>query len=255
MSDETDVVVADPAKEMKDFMEQQNEINKKTNELLLQLLKKSQSEEKENEPPTKKKKMSTAADRDQQCSSGTKPRENPEDDGEISLHIDPDERLSDIEENAEGLKKVNPRENPEEEDQLWARAKGHQGKGAGEDPPREDSLIGDDDEELEDRLAKKYQELLDQTEEKIGKPIDQGLAFIIQKTWGRAVLNEEKKKELWKELDVPANCKVLKTPKLNTKIYIRVSENDQSKDRGQQAIQMNLTRAAIPVLTARGGGR
>ena len=51
-----------------------------------------------------------------------------------------------------------------------------------------------------------------------------GLAFIIQKTWGRAVLNEEKKKELWKDLDVPANCKVLKTPKLNTKIYIRVSE-------------------------------
>ena len=76
--------------------------------------------------------MSTAADSDQQCFSGTKPRENPEDDGEISLHIDPADRLSDIEENNEGLKKVNPRENPEDEDQLWARAKGHQGKGAGE---------------------------------------------------------------------------------------------------------------------------
>ena len=101
--------------------------------------------------------------------------------------------------------------------------------------------IGDLD--LEVVLSSKYQLMLDQTEEELGDPLSSELAKVCAKAWGQARLDKEKKKELVKDVRVPSNCLIMKTPKLNTEIYVRLGENHQSKDRAAQERQKDLTKA------------
>ena len=74
----------------------------------------------------------------------------------------------------------------------------------------------------------------------------------MKQTWGEALLSADRKKELWKGVDVPSNCKPLVAPKLNTKVYIRVNENMQTKDKGAVERQKSVSRSAIPTLYALG---
>ena len=77
-----------------------------------------------------------------------------------------------------------------------------------------------------------------------------GLAEVCEKAWGQARLDKDKKKELSKDAKVPSNCPRMKTPRLNTEIYVRLPENSQTKDRAAQERQKDLTKAVIPLLKA-----
>ncbi len=157
--------------------------------------------------------------------------------GEISIHVEDDERI-------------------DAEDELWEQLSKNQNKGKGSsDIPGTDSCYEQDaldDDEMEAILGSKYQDLLDQTEEKLGEPITSELATICQKTWGHTRLEKDKKKELWKGNDVPSNCTSLKAPKLNAKVYVKLAEHVQSKDRGLQDRQKAMSKAATPVLYGMG---
>ena len=114
--------------------------------------------------------------------------------------------------------------------------------------------IGKGADGLEHTSGSIYQDLLDQSEEVLGDPIGEELATTIQKTWGKCILSTEKKNDLWKGIDIPSNCKVMKVkvPRLNEKIYIRLNENTWNKERAHQERQKGLSRAAIPLLYALG---
>ena len=80
-----------------------------------------------------------------------------------------------------------------------------------------------------------------------GNPLEDDLARVAQKTWGKALLSKEKKKALLKDLKFPENCKSMQPSKLNSEIYIRVHEQAQNKDRAALDRQKDITKAAIPL--------
>jgi hypothetical protein len=216
------------------FMEAQKKINElhtqgiqEVKSLLVGFIKGQQSTSQEEgtaAPPAKKRKRNDGTQEDV-----------------VQLHISPGEEIEDA------------NESEDDGDDVWRTQPMH-GKsllGDGElgDQGTEDSLEGEDSER---NLGSKYQELLDQTEEVLGDPISEDLAEVCKKVWGQSVLTTEKKKQLFKGLDIPQNCLVLKAPRLNTKVYIRVNENAQTKDKGAQERQKGLSRAVIPLLHGMG---
>ena len=64
-------------------------------------------------------------------------------------------------------------------------------------------------------------------------------------------LSKDKKKAIqFKDILIPENCKAMKTPRLNTEVYLKIIENAQTKDRAAQDRQKDLSKAAIPLLKA-----
>ena len=152
----------------------------------------------------------------------------------IQLHVQDHERIED--------------EMVEEDEWNQLNGNGPLGGGIeGEGNHNEASQL-DGDGTMSANLGSKYQDLLDQTEEVLGEPINKDLADVVKRVWGKSVLTSEKKKQLYKDLEIPQNCPVLKSPKLNTKVYIRLNENAQMKDKGAQERQKGLSRAVIPLL-------
>ena len=123
-----------------------------------------------------------------------------------------------------------------DDDPLSAYSKGHTGKGV---------VFSDESEEDSQR----YQDLLDSTEEKMGSPLDTDLAGVCKQIWGKALSNVKNKEELQNIL-IPSNCTVMKTPRLNTEIYIKLNEGAQNKDRSAQAKQKESAKASVPILQA-----
>ena len=91
-------------------------------------------------------------------------------------------------------------------------------------------------------MGSEFQDLLESTEESLGDPIDQNLASVMEQTWGKCLLSTEKRTALWKGINIPSNCKVLKAKDLNTKIQIRVNENAWKKDKRSWG---NATRCVV----------
>ena len=112
---------------------------------------------------------------------------------------------------------------------------------------------GDDaDEEEAAALAEKYKDMLSQAEEKMGPPLKASLAKLCGDTWGKAVLDQDKKKELMKEVEIPKNCTIMKTPKLNTEVYVRLYDSGRDKDKEKMAWQTKLAKATIPLFKSIG---
>ena len=116
----------------------------------------------------------------------------------------------------------------------------------------DEELSHDPPKDSEANLGSEFQDLLDSTEEVVGDPVDPILASVLEQTWGKCLLSAEKRKELWKGIDIPSNCKILKAPDLNTKIQIRIVDNAWKKDRAARDRQKGLSRAAIPALYGMG---
>ena len=108
------------------------------------------------------------------------------------------------------------------------------------------------EDQLEAYLCSEYSDMLSQTEEKFGPPVSQALGVLCERLWGKILLSQEKKKALQEGLDIPANCKALKAPKVNSAIYIRLKENAMHKDDAAKVRQINMAKAAIPILYSLG---
>ena len=104
------------------------------------------------------------------------------------------------------------------------------------------------EEQIESYMCKEYSDWLSQTEEKVGPPVSQVLGVLCERLWGKVLLSQEKKKEMHDGLSIPSNCKSLKAPILNPQIHIRVHENARKKDEAAKSRQVNMARAAIPLL-------
>jgi hypothetical protein len=108
------------------------------------------------------------------------------------------------------------------------------------------------EEQVEAYLCKEYGDWLNQTEEKVGPAVTQALGVLCERMWGKLLLNQEKKKEMQEGICIPSNCRSFKAPKLNSQIYIRIHENAKKKDEGARTRQVNMARAAIPLLYSLG---
>ena len=97
-----------------------------------------------------------------------------------------------------------------------------------------------------------FQGLLEQSEDVLGDPIETALADVCNKTWGKAKLSKDKKKALREEFNIPSNCSVMKTPKLNTEVDIRLYDQARTKDQAAADRQKDMVRAAIPLYHAVG---
>ena len=130
------------------------------------------------------------------------------------------------------------------DDLLLTYSKGLHGKGV--------PVGSGDDDDIEHIEGSRYRDLLEQTEEKMGDPIeDEALASVCSKIWGKVNLSKDKKKAIqFKDILIPENCKAMKTPRLNTEVYLKIIENAQTKDRAAQDRQKDLSKAAIPLLKA-----
>ena len=144
----------------------------------------------------------------------------------ISLHADDDEYTQEL-------------EHGDDDEDPWAETR--KSKELSEDV---------DYGNLEDILCSKYQTMLNQTEEELGDPLSDALAKVCEKAWGQAKLSKEKKHELLKDVKIPSNCPRMKTPKLNTVVYLRLRENHQTKDKGAQDRQKEITKAVVLLLQA-----
>ena len=97
----------------------------------------------------------------------------------------------------------------------------------------------EDDAETEHILSSRYQILLGQTEEITGAPIAKELAQVCEQTWGQCVLSREGKKEMLKDIRVPSNCKLMRAPKLNTELYIRMYKASLTYDKAKIILSIN----------------
>ena len=237
-----------PSKTVAEFVANQNKINE-SNSRMLEISRNERKEMKDmllkimesfdKEPLRKKRKLPEG---DEGENSAPQNHQTQEHQDAIALSIQPEEVIHDVEND----------EVEDEESRLWNNANNTTDTlGNGLDAGM--GLSSDIDDSLEgSNLASKYQDLLDQTEEVLGDPIDQDLANVIQQTWGKSLLSADRKKELWKGINIPSNCKTLQAPRLNTKVFIRVNENARTKDKGAMERQKGLSRAAIPVLYSLG---
>ena len=117
-----------------------------------------------------------------------------------------------------------------------------------EEEPPEANLNEMTEEQVEDYLCREYSDWLSQTEEKVGPPVSQVLGVLCERLWGKLLLSQEKKKEMQDGINIPSNCRSFKAPKLNPEIHIRIYENARKKDDAAKTRQVNMARAAIPLL-------
>ena len=110
----------------------------------------------------------------------------------------------------------------------------------------------DDDVEVSDEMeTSRYKDLLESTEEKMGQPIEDDLAEVCQKIWGKAIpTDRHKKKEETQKILIPVNCTAMKTPRLNISVYIKLNDGAQGKERAAQNRQKEIARASVPILQA-----
>ena len=190
------VVVAATEEEVEEFSlftRQQNELNG----VMLKQLEKICRKVGASEPPKKKQKVSpeeaTGTSNHDYSKDKEKENEDPPE-PEISVHVSPEDRIADIVEDSE-----------EEEDPwggLYQRdtqpgSKDHEGNGASGivDPAKSGENSVDTGEDAE---SSRYQGLIDQTEEIVGEPIEEKLAQVCNKVWGKVKLDSERKKTLLK---------------------------------------------------------
>lgn len=117
-----------------------------------------------------------------------------------------------------------------------------------EEEPPEVNLEEMSEEQVEAYLCKEYSGWLSQTEEKVGPPVSKVLGVLCERLWGKLLLSQEKKKEMQEGINIPSNCRSFKAPKLNPEIHIRIFENARKKDEAAKTRQVNMARAAIPLL-------
>lgn len=122
------------------------------------------------------------------------------------------------------------------------------GTGEEEDALSKDSSLSAEDHE--NFMIGKHKIMLEQVEEKLGEPISKHLEKAFKKTWNTAVLNHKKKEEMLNGILIPSNMKCMKTPKLNSEIFIRMGNVGRDKDEASANRQRELTRATIPLLRA-----
>ena len=120
------------------------------------------------------------------------------------------------------------------------------GVGEEEDALSKDSSMST--EEFESTMIAKHQIMLEQVEEKLGDPVSSHLEKAFKKTWNTAVLDHKKKEKMLKDILIPSNMKCMKTPKLNSEIFIRMGNVGRDKDESSANRQKELTRATIPLL-------
>ena len=244
--DQSTIVTVDGA--ITGFMEAQKLINDTNKEQfvnmqtkmdrLLALLEKP----KEVTPPTKKRRVEKEA---VQGSSTTTPTP----DIDMSLDDDQEEKLlASDEENDDDNLQAHIDDDDEEridEDAEWnARTK--------DKVSSSEDIESMTDEQLEAVMGSKYADIGGQAAEKVGDPVKNTVAAVCKRTWGRALLDKDKKEELLKGLDVPSNCKGMIAPKLNLSIGIRLNENATTKDAANQAKQTGIIKSTIPLYYAMG---
>ena len=83
-----------------------------------------------------------------------------------------------------------------------------------------DSSNGSEDNQSVE--TSRYQDLLDSTGKKMGSAIDAELASVCKLIWVKALSNGKNKEEL-KKIFIPSNYTTMKTPRLNTDIYIKLN--------------------------------
>ena len=108
-------------------------------------------------------------------------------------------------------------------------------------------------QELEELASSRYRDMLSQVKEELGNPLSSTLANAIKRTFGQAVLDKDIKEKLDKPIKIPSNMTIMKTPKLNTEIYIRLKDIPKQKDDGAVNKQKDITRAVVPLLQALDG--
>ena len=89
-----------------------------------------------------------------------------------------------------------------------------------EDPLSKYSKV-DSDVEVEGDQDNSYKDLLASVQEDFGPPIDTKLADVLERIWGKAKLGDSQKEEL-KNMLIPENCPLMKTPLLNPERYNKV---------------------------------
>ena len=89
-----------------------------------------------------------------------------------------------------------------------------------EDPLSKYSKV-DSDVEVEGDQDNSYKDLLASLQEDSGQPIDTKLADILERIWGKTTLGDSQKEEL-KNMLIPENCPLMKTPLLNPERYNKV---------------------------------
>ena len=121
---------------------------------------------------------------------------------------------------------------------------------------RRDNLDDDNDEmteeELEDLATGTYKSMLDTVEEELGEPINDALANACKRTFGQVILDAKVKEELLKSIKIPRNMKMMKPPKMNTEMYIRLNNIGKDKDEAAVNRQTEVTKAMVPLLRALG---
>ena len=93
---------------------------------------------------------------------------------------------------------------------------------------------------------------MEHTKEKIGDPLVPSVQKMVNATWGKLQLAAKTKTSLQKKIPIPANCKTMKAPRLNTEVYIRVYENTAVKDKATIDRQRDISKATVPILKAMG---
>ena len=242
--------VDDPTAITADFIKHQNEMNQANLKLIVEskkdrdemkLLLKTLMESMTGQPPRKRRKTTPGEDGGE-SSALQLPNHREE---EIALGIQPGEEIPDINDDEET-------ENQDPEEEAWAIVNQQNALGNDSTTGTGNDDLDEQEDCLEANMGSKFQDLLDQTEEILGDPIDQDLASVVEKTWGKCLLSKEKKEALWKGINIPSNCMVLKAPELNPKVQIRINENAFKKDKAARDRQKGLSRAAIPTLYAMG---
>ena len=92
--------------------------------------------------------------------------------------------------------------------------------------------------------------MLDQIQEELGEPLSSTLANACKRTFGQAVLDKDTKEKMDKQIKIPRNMTVMKTPKLNSEIYIRLRDVCKQKDEAAMNRHKDVTRAVVPLLKA-----
>ena len=116
-----------------------------------------------------------------------------------------------------------------------------------EDPLSKYSKV-DSDVEVEGDQDNSYKDLASLQEDS-GQPIDTKLADVLVRIWGKTTLGDSQKEEL-KNMLIPENCPLMKTPLLNPEIYKKVSDSATSRDKGAQQKQRILVKSTIPLVKA-----
>ena len=116
------------------------------------------------------------------------------------------------------------------------------------DPLSKYSKVGSD-VEIEGDQDNSYKDLLASVQEDFGPPIDTKLADVLERIWGKAKLGDSQKEEL-KNMLIPENCPLMKTPLLNPEIYNKVNDSATSRDKGAQRKQRLLVKSTIPLVKA-----